>query len=170
MCLFRSALSFLERCSKPPFLGANSLVEEKFGKDFGKKWHKEAMTFYKMDIKSYARKILNGSVKPSDDDTTFRILDSLLCKSKADKQFYFEVANFIQRKSDGSLAEYVAMIANKYYFTCTSEFISNSMKLSPQDLASWLDYVSFGLSMSGSLDLSKEKEEARCLGNELQLF
>ena len=75
----------------------------------------------------------------------FRTLDSLFCKSKDNKNFYFKVANIIQRMSDGALGEYFAAIASKYYMDNNKEFIANVSKMTNKDLANWLSQVAFDI-------------------------
>jgi hypothetical protein len=99
------------------------------------------------DTKKYGQLILDGKVKydGTNEEKMFRTLDSLFCKSKDNKNFYFKVANIIQRLSDGALGEYFAGIARKYYMDNNKEFIANVSKMTSKDLANWLSQVAFDI-------------------------
>ncbi len=96
-------------------------------------------------LRVYGQKILDNKVKPTDDKQTLQIIDSLLCKNNADKDFYFKVFNKIQQSSDGALSEYVSTIASEYYFNYITEFIRKSNKMSSKAIFQWLDFVAFDL-------------------------
>jgi hypothetical protein len=93
----------------------------------------------------YGQKILDGTFKPSDDDITFQVLDSLFCKNISDKNFYFNVANKIRSMSDGALGEYFSAIAGKYYQEYNMEFIKNSAKLISIEIESWLNETCYDI-------------------------
>ena len=99
----------------------------------------------KFDTMTFGEKILSGKVRPSDDDTTFAVLDSLLSKNRKNKDFYFKVANKIQQHADGSLGEFFSGIASKYYFDFNSEFISNSEIMTSEDIKNWLNQAAFDI-------------------------
>lgn len=98
-----------------------------------------------INTKVYGQKILNDQFKPKDNQETFQTIDSLLCKNKSDRKFYFRVANKVQQLSDGALSEYLSIVFKKYYFNHTSEFIENSKSLSQSDLYQWLNLIAFEL-------------------------
>ena len=98
-----------------------------------------------IDTKSIGRKILKGTVKPSDNDSTFRVLDSLFCNNPAEKDFYFKVANKIQNMSDGALGEFFSGIASKYYLDYNMEFIRNSSKLTAVEIEGWLNQACYDI-------------------------
>lgn len=119
-----------------------------------------------VDTKTFGQSILDGKVKPTDDIKTFRTLDSLLCKSKSDKIFYFKVANKIQQTSDGALSEYVSTVFSDYYFVQPSEFIENSKTLNKSDVYKWLDFIAFDSyadSKNGEKDLPSIKSKIKLL-------
>lgn len=119
-----------------------------------------------VDTKTIGQGILDGKFKPTDDDKTFKTLDSLLCKNKADKTFYFKVSNKIQQTSDGALSEYVSTVFSDYYFVQTSEFLENSKTLNKSDVYKWLDYIAFNLyadSKNGEKDLPSIKTKIKLL-------
>ncbi len=102
-------------------------------------------TSAQIDLKIYGQKILDNKIKPTDDKYTFQIIDSLLCKSKLDRDFYFNVFNKIQQNSDGALSEYVSTIASKFYFNHNIAFIKKSSKMGTKSIHQWLDFVAFDL-------------------------
>lgn len=97
------------------------------------------------DTKVYGQQILEGKVKYDgiNEEKMFRTLDSLFCKNKDNKNFYFKVANRIQRLSDGALCEKFSSIARKYYMDNNKEFIANASKMTNKDLDEWLSHVAF---------------------------
>jgi hypothetical protein len=99
------------------------------------------------DTKVYGQQILDGKVKynGTNEEKMFRTLDSLFCKNKANKNFYFKVANRIQRLSDGALGEYFSGTARKYYMDNNKEFIANASKMTNKDLEEWLSHVAFDI-------------------------
>jgi hypothetical protein len=107
------------------------------------------------ETKSFGQKILDGKAKPSDDIKTFRLLDSLFCKNPLDKDFYFKVANKIQRVSDGALSEYFDGIASKYYLQYNSEFIDRLKTITKKDLSNWLG--------SAAIDIAQNEQSPSAL-------
>ena len=108
------------------------------------------------DTKIFGQAILDGKMQAADDIRTFRTLDSLRCKNKADKIFYFKVANKICQTSDGALSEYVSAVFSDYYFLQTSEFLANSETLNKTEIYKWLDLIAYDLyadSKNGEKDL-----------------
>lgn len=101
----------------------------------------------KFDTKVFGQQILDGKVKydEANEEKMFRTLDSLFCKNKDSKNFYFKVANKIQRLSDGALGEYFSNTARKYYLENTNEFIVNVSKMTSKDLKEWLSHVAFDI-------------------------
>ncbi len=99
------------------------------------------------DTKVFGQEILDGKVKydGTNEEKMFRTLDSLFCKNKDNKNFYFKVANRIQRLSDGALGEYFAGTARKYYMDNNKEFIANVSKMTSKDLEHWLREVAFDI-------------------------
>ena len=119
-----------------------------------------------VDTKTFGQNILNGKVKPTDDIKTFRTLDSLLCKNKSDKIFYFKVANKIQQTSDGALSEHVSTVFSDYYFNQCSEFMEKSKTIVKADIYKWLDFIAFDLyadSKNGEKDLPAIKTKIKLL-------
>jgi hypothetical protein len=101
----------------------------------------------RFDTKVFGQQILDGKVKydGTNEEKMFRTLDSLFCKNKKSKNFYFIVANKIQRLSDGALGEYFSGTARKYYVDYNKEFISNVYKMTSKDLNEWLSHVAFDI-------------------------
>jgi hypothetical protein len=119
------------------------------------------------NTKAYGEKVLKGYVKYEEDEelNLFNALDSLFCKNKNTKEFYFKVANKIQQFTDGALSEYFAGIASKYYLSYNSEFIANTNKMTSDDLKNWLNLISWDIAVSepDSKDLPKIKKRLDAL-------
>jgi hypothetical protein len=81
--------------------------------------------YYLSDIPPiiFANLILNDSINPSDNYSTFRVMDSLQAKELDDRKFYFKVFLNIMDKSDGALAEAIALPIMKYIEKHTKEFL-----------------------------------------------
>jgi hypothetical protein len=79
---------------------------------------------YLVDIspREFAELIMKDSVMPSNNFSTFRVMDSLNAKSLEDRKFYFKVFLNIMKKSDGALAESVGLPAYDYVEKHTKEF------------------------------------------------
>ena len=103
----------------------------------------------RFDTKVYGQQILDGKViyDGTNEEKMFRTLDSLLCKDKNNKVFYFSVSNKIQSFTDGALTEYFAGIARKYYFGNTNDFLTNTSKMTSKDLNNWLGLVAYDLAL-----------------------
>lgn len=117
-----------------------------------------------IDTKAFGQDVLDRKINPTDDIKTFHTLDSLLCKNKSDKLFYFKVSNKIQQTSDGALSGHVSTTFSDYYFKQNSEFIENSKTLSESDVYKWLDYIAYDLYASnpnGEKGLLKIKERIK---------
>jgi hypothetical protein len=86
--------------------------------------------YYLSDIppKLFAKWILNDSINPSDNYSTFRVMDSLEAKELEDRKFYFKVFINIMDKSDGALAEAISLPIMKYIEKHTKEFLELSSK------------------------------------------
>jgi hypothetical protein len=112
------------------------------------------------DIKAHGQNILDGKIKASDDNPTFRILDSLCCKNIRDRDFYFKVANKIRQQSDGALSEYFSGASGKFYLTCNSDFLRLSRTISNAEVNNWLDFIAFDFYVDAKYDSDIEKVKA----------
>jgi hypothetical protein len=109
--------------------------------------HSAGVGQVKLDTKAFGQKILNGQVKYTNEneDKLMKMLDSLFCKTQADKSFYFKTTNKIFQFSDGALSELCSGTSSRYYFEHNLEFINNSLTLSVKDLDRWLEFAAFDI-------------------------
>lgn len=108
--------------------------------------------YYFADInpKLFAKWILNDSINPSDNFSTFRVMDSLEAKSIEDREFYFKVFMKIKEKSDGALAEAIGLPALKYVENHTEEFLNISSKYPTEIFESWAYTVGLEIMLSSN--------------------
>lgn len=85
--------------------------------------------------------ILNDSIRPADNEITLRCIDSLKCKSLADRFFYFSVFTKILKKADGALGETVAEKSLAFVQTDPKEFSKNIQQRTEQDLIAWASSI-----------------------------
>ena len=108
--------------------------------------------------KEIGQMILDNKIQPTDNDVTFRVMDSLLSKNVDDRKFYFKVFVKILDKADGALAEMVGTPAMKYIERYTSEFMDLSTNLSKDNFNSWAAFVGWEILLSSNDDPIKDGE------------
>ena len=91
--------------------------------------------------REFAELIMKDSVRPSDNFSTFRVMDSLNAKSLEDRKFYFKVFLNIMKKSDGALAEAVGSPAYDYVEKHTKEFFELSQAITKEQFELWANNV-----------------------------
>lgn len=94
--------------------------------------------------------ILDGRLKPSDNEFTFRILDSLNTSDKGSRKFYFDVFNKIMDHSDGALSEAIGNYALTYVELNPAEFIRYTSSLPASRFETWASQVGIELFLSGN--------------------
>lgn len=116
--------------------------------------------YYLADIspKEFAQLILKDSVNPSDNFSTFRVMDSLNAKSYNDRKFYFEVFLKIMKESDGALAEAVGLPAYNFVEKQTKEFFKLAQTITKAQFELWANNVGVEISLSSTNDPTKEAE------------
>ena len=122
--------------------------------------------YYLFDLepKQYAKLILNDSIRPSDNLSTFRLLDSLEAKSYEDRKFYFKVCSNIMTKSDGALSEVVGEMALLYAENNIKEFLGFIETLTDNEVEKW------GFFLCGEMLISSDtpREDAERFYNKLK--
>ncbi len=108
--------------------------------------------------KEIGQMILDNKIQPTDNDVTFRVMDSLLSKNADDRKFYFKVFIKILEKADGALAEMVGTPAMKYVENYTSEFLDLSANISKENFNSWASFVGWEILLSSNDDPVKDGE------------
>lgn len=109
--------------------------------------------------KEIGQMILEDTVRPTDNDVTFRIMDSLLAKNYEDRKFYFKVYAKILDLADGALAEAVGIPGMKYVENYTKEFVGLSSSLTTKQLDSWANFVAWEILFDSQNDPIKEGEK-----------
>ena len=108
--------------------------------------------------KEIGQMILDNKIQPTDNDVTFRVMDSLLSKNADDRKFYFKVFIKILEKADGALAEMAGTPAMKYVENYTSEFLDLSASISMENFNSWASFVGWEILLSSNDDPVKDGE------------
>lgn len=116
--------------------------------------------YYLADIspKEFAQLILKDSVIPSDNFSTFRVMDSLNAKSYNDRKFYFEVFLKIMKESDGALAEAVGLPAYDFVEKQTKEFFKLAQSITKAQFELWANNIAVEISLSSTNNPTKEAE------------
>lgn len=112
-----------------------------------------------IDPKSFAMWILQDSIKPSDNYSTFRVMDSLDAVKFVDRKFYFNVFINILNKADGALSEATGLPALKYVENHTAEFLKLSSTLPKKDFESWSYTVGVEILLSSNEDPIKDAKD-----------
>jgi hypothetical protein len=117
--------------------------------------------YYFADInpKIFANWILNDSIQPSDNFSTFRVMDSLEAKTFEDREFYFKVFLKIKEKSDGALAEAIGLPALKYTENHTEELLKLTTNYPEEIFESWAYTVGLEIMLSSNENSIKEVNE-----------
>ncbi len=109
--------------------------------------------------KEIGQMILNNTVHPTDNNVTFKIMDSLLAKTYEDRKFYFKVYVKILDKADGALAEAVGIPGMKYVEKYTKEFVELSSNLTIMQLESWANFIGWEILFDSQKDPIKDGEK-----------
>lgn len=109
--------------------------------------------------KQFAELLLNDSIEPSDNNSTFRVMDSLDAQSYEDRRFFFKVFLKIMRKADGALAEAVGEPAMKYTEKHTVEFLEFASGINKDDFQSWANQVGAEICLSSNSNPQKDEED-----------
>ena len=95
--------------------------------------------FYLSDLptKRIGELILADSFKASDNEVSFRCLDSLSSPNPVSRAFYFSVFKKIMAHTDGALSEVVGQFSKKYIETYPTEFASYASDFQKSQLDLW---------------------------------
>ncbi|MFZ4413931.1 MAG: hypothetical protein ACOYOV_12680 [Bacteroidales bacterium] len=117
--------------------------------------------YYLADIKpkQFVELVLSDSIFPSDNYSTFRIMDSLDAVSFEDRKYYFNVFLHIMKKADGSLAEAIGDPARAYTMNHTKEFFNFANSLKPEEFESFANYVGSEFAVEVSAENLKKRTE-----------
>ena len=101
--------------------------------------------YYLADInpKQFAKLILSDSIIPSDNYSTFRIIDSIEAVSFEDRKCFFSAFQHIMKKADGALAEVIGDPARFYTLNHTKEFLNFTNDFSSKDIELFANYVAY---------------------------
>ena len=95
--------------------------------------------FYLSDLptRSIGELILSDSLKASDNEVSFRCLDSLTSINPNSRSFYFSVFTKIMSNPDGALSEVVGEFSKKYIETYPKEFANYAASFSKPQMELW---------------------------------
>jgi hypothetical protein len=97
--------------------------------------------FTDLNTKEFAKLILADSIKPSDNKSTYRVMDSIEAKSFEDREYYFKVFIKIIDKSDGALSEVIGSRARLYVEKHTKEFLKFASLINDKEFESFAQFV-----------------------------
>lgn len=89
---------------------------------------------YDVEPKEYGKLILSDSVKPFDNYSTFRVIDSLGVCNEKERKFYYDLFINIHKKADGALGEYLGVKSLEYVRKYTPEFFGFLLSTNKEDL------------------------------------
>lgn len=107
------------------------------------------------DIRAFGQRIIDGKIRPSDNDETFACLDSINNPNPSTRQFFFEVYRIIAKNADGALSEVIGEYLQPYLRNFTIEALDNFKKLDKKEQDKFIDYLVYEFSMSDN-DLKSE--------------
>ncbi len=99
---------------------------------------------------TYAAQILEGKVKPSDNDSTFACLDSLMSDNKATRAYYLTVFRIICKNADGALSEAAGSFLKSYFELYPQEVLDYYSTLSGIEKKLFIDFLAFEFYASGT--------------------
>jgi hypothetical protein len=99
--------------------------------------------------KEYGQLILNGDVKPTDNELTYNCLLELIAENKTDLDFYFSVYREISKNADGALSEMLCGIT-KTFFELNPDFCLEKLKsFESNEKDSFIENIAYELYASG---------------------
>ena len=75
-----------------------------------------------ISLKEFGQLLLIDSVRPMDNEITFRLMDSITSKSKETRDYYYPIFQHITNLSDGALSEVIGGYAMDYAEKYPDEF------------------------------------------------
>ena len=117
-------------------------------------------------VSKNAKLYYQGKLRPSDDEKTFSIFDSLNTKNNVTRPFYMYLVSRILLKADGALSEYAGVVCKKFLESKPDyliEFLGSKNKLSDKNYTD--DWAS---QIMGEFMISCEGKEKLCMKKSLQ--
>jgi hypothetical protein len=115
--------------------------------------------FTDLNPKEFAKLILSDSIKPSDNLSTFRIMDSIEAKSFEDREYYFKVFIKIIDKADGALSEVIGSRARLFVKQHTQEFLKFASLLNNKEFETFAQFVGQEFVLENSDTLLQTRKE-----------
>lgn len=109
----------------------------------------------KLSVLQYGEKIIKGEIKPSDNEETFALLDSLQSDNPTTRNFALRVYQVMVISSDGFLSEAISGHIKNYFSSHPKEFIDHYKKLDNPEKKATEESVAFEFYHSG-LDYKKD--------------
>jgi len=94
-----------------------------------------------LPTREIAELILIDSIKPLDNQATFRVIDSLWNPSSSSRNYFLIVFTKIMSNSDGALSEVVGDYSKKYVEKYPNEFLRYSLTLDDETFQKWSTFV-----------------------------
>jgi hypothetical protein len=133
-----------------------------------------------LDIRAFGQGIIDGKIRPSDNNETFTCLDSINNPNPSTRKFFFEVYRIIARNADGALSEVIGEYLKPYLQTFTKEALDNFKKLDKKEKDIFIDNLAYEFSMSDNdfkseidsyfTDISKTCKDCKTYDKSLQFI
>lgn len=133
-----------------------------------------------LDIRAFGQGIIEGKIRPSDNNETFACLDSINNPNPSTRKFFFEVYRIIARNADGALSEVIGEYLQPYLKTFTKEALDNFKKLDKKEQDIFIDYLAYEFSISDNdfkpeidsyfTDISKTCKDCKTYDKSLQFI
>jgi hypothetical protein len=133
-----------------------------------------------IDIRAFGQEIIDGKIRPSDNNETLALLDSINNPNPSTRKFYFEVYRIIARNADGALSEVIGGYLLPYLQTFTKEALDNFDKFDKKEQGIFIDNLAYEFSMSDNdfkseidsyfTDISKNCKDCKTYNKSLQFI
>jgi hypothetical protein len=102
-------------------------------------------------IRKFAELILEGKIKPTDNQETYECLNQLITvETDSEKEFYFEVFQKISKHSDGALSEMICGIIKTFFELNPDLCIEKYNEFDSTEKKDFIDYIAFEFYASGT--------------------
>jgi hypothetical protein len=108
----------------------------------------KVLKLQRLDIRAFGQGIIDGKIRPSDNNETFACLDSINNPNPSTRKFFFEVYRIIAKNADGALSEVIGEYLQPYLQTFTKEALDNFSTLDKTEQEIFIGNLAYEFSMS----------------------
>jgi len=116
------------------------------------------MAYYSdISMREFGLLVLNDSIRPMDNDMTFKLMDSITSSSKDSRDFYYPIFQHIADISDSALSEVIGGYAMEYASKYPNEFYNryscdDSLKLNCEQLIVIAKFIQYEIGMQENIE------------------